>query len=249
MQKTISNRIYIILVAIYALMALLNFFLPQGTYTAPVPAEQLPASPLVIALANAGIVLLVYGGLGALGMFFSRKLSLPEIWDSAVSNRQRFLIPALVGLGSGVFFILMDLLFSPLNGVGRLPHPPFPTAIVASISAGIGEEIMFRLFFISFWTWLVSQVILRARYQTLVYAAFSFLSAVAFSMAHLPAVMFLQGWSELGQVPAMLLAEILLLNGVLSLLAAYFFRKYGFLAPVGIHLWNDIVWHALWGLF
>jgi hypothetical protein len=249
MQKTLSNRIYIFLVTIYALMAVLNFFLPQGSYAAPVPAEQMPASPLVIALANAGIVLVVYGGLGLLGLYFSRKLGLPEIWDSAVSNRQRFFIPGLVGLGSGVFFILMDLLFSSTNGIGRLPHPPFPTAIVASVSAGIGEEIMFRLFFITFWTWLVSQVILRGRWQTPVYAVFSFLSAVAFSMAHLPAVMFLQGWSELGQVPAMLLVEILLLNGALSLLAAYFFRKYGFLAPVGVHIWNDIVWHALWGVF
>jgi hypothetical protein len=249
MEKTLSNRIYVILVAIYALMALLNLFLPQGSYGAPVTAEQMPASPLIIALANAGIVLVLYGGLGALGLFFSRKLSLPEILDSAVSNRQRFFIPALVGLGSGIFFVLMDLWFSPVNGIGRLPHPPFPTAIVASISAGIGEEIMFRLFFISFWTWLVSRVILRARWQTPVYAVFSFLSAIAFSMAHLPAVMFLQGWSELGQMPGMLLAEILLLNGVLSLLAAYFFRKYGFLAPVGTHFWNDIVWHALWGLF
>lgn len=248
MEKTISNRIFVILVAIYALMAVLNFFLPQGSYNALVPAQQLPASPLVIALANAGIVLVVYGGLGLLGLFFSRKLSLPEIWDSTVSNRQRFLTPALVGLGSGVFFILMDLLFSPMNGIGRFPHPPFPTAIVASISAGIGEEIMFRLFFITFWTWLVSQVILRGRWQTPVYAVFSFLSAIAFSMAHLPAIMFLQGWTELAQVPAMLLAEILLLNGALSLLAAYFFRKYGFLAPVGIHFWNDILWHALWGI-
>lgn len=249
MEKTLSNRTYVILVVTYALMALLNFFLPQGSYSAPGLAEQLPASPLIIALANAGIVLVLYGGLGILGLFFWRKLSLPEIWDSSISNLQRFFIPALVGLGSGVFFILMDLLFSPVNGIGRLPHPPFPTAIVASISAGIGEEIMFRLFFISFWTWLVSQVILRSRWQTPIYAAFSFLSAIAFSMAHLPAIMFLQGWSELSQVPGMLLAEILLLNGVLSLLAAYFFRKYGFLAPVGIHFWNDIVWHAIWGLF
>ena len=27
-----------------------------------------------------------------------------------------------------------------------------------------------------------------------------------------------------------------------------YFRKYGFLAPVGIHFWADIVWHVLWGL-
>jgi hypothetical protein len=46
-------------------------------------------------------------------------------------------------------FIIDDLMFSWLNRIGRLIHPPFVTAIVASIAAGIGEETMFRLFFIS----------------------------------------------------------------------------------------------------
>jgi Type II CAAX prenyl endopeptidase Rce1-like len=248
MDKTISNRIFVLLVVIYLLMVVLNSFLPQGLSGSLVPAAQTPASPVVMALANAGIVLVLYGGLGFLGLSLWRKLDLPDIWTVTVSNRQRFLIPALVGLGSGIFFILIDLMFSPINGIGRLTHPPFPTSIVASISAGIGEEIVFRLFFISFWTWLVSQVVLRARWQTQVYAVFSFLSAIAFSMAHLPAFMFLQGWSDLSQVPPMLFVELLLLNSTLSLLAAYFFKKYGFLAPVGIHFWSDMIWHALWGL-
>jgi hypothetical protein len=26
------------------------------------------------------------------------------------------------------------------------------------------------------------------------------------------------------------------------------FKKYGFLAPVGLHFWTDIVWHVLWGI-
>jgi hypothetical protein len=46
----------------------------------------------------------------------------------------------------------------------------------------------------------------------------------------------------------MLLIEMILLNGVLSLLAAHYFKKYGFLAPVGVHFWTDILWHVIWGL-
>jgi len=42
--------------------------------------------------------------------------------------------------------------------------------------------------------------------------------------------------------------EIFLLNGVLSLFAAHYFRQYGFLAAVGIHFWTDIIWHVIWGL-
>jgi membrane protease YdiL (CAAX protease family) len=58
-----------------------------------------------------------------------------------------------MGLVMGLFFILVDTLLSPLRRIGPLPHPPFPTSVVASIAAGIGEELLFRLFFISFWVW------------------------------------------------------------------------------------------------
>ncbi len=36
---------------------------------------------------------------------------------------------------------------------------------------------------------------------------------------------------------------------LISIFGAYYFKKYGFFAPVGIHFWTDIVWHVLWGLF
>ena len=42
--------------------------------------------------------------------------------------------------------------------------------------------------------------------------------------------------------------EIVLLNGLLGMVAAWAFKKYGFLAPVGLHFWADIVWHVLWGV-
>jgi hypothetical protein len=249
MDKTISNRIFIALIAIYVLLAALSVFLPQDSFGATIPADQMPAAPAVTALASAGIVLVLYGGLGLIGLRLARKLGLPEIWDSAVPNRGRLIIPALIGLGLGIVFIIADLIFSRVNGIGRLPHPPFLTAIVASLAAGIGEETMFRLFFISFWTWLVARLLLRGRWQTPVYWVVSTVSALAFAMAHLPALMFFQGWTEFNQIPAMLLVEIVLLNGLLGMFAAWAFRKYGFLAPVGMHFWTDIVWHVLWGAF
>jgi hypothetical protein len=141
------------------------------------------------------------------------------------------------------------LLFSRYNGIGRLIHPPFPTSLVASVSAGIGEEMLFRLFFISFWTWLIGKLILRGRGQTIVFWVVAVLAAFAFAASHLPTLMIIAGASDPSQLPPVLLAEILLINVPIGLCAAYFFKKYGFLAPVGIHFWVDVVWHVLWGLF
>ncbi len=61
-------------------------------------------------------------------------------------------------------------------------------------------------------------------------------------------MMFLFGFQGIGQIPLALMAEILLLNGTLSLFAAYHFHKAGFLAPVGVHFWTDGVWHVFWGI-
>ncbi len=137
MDKTISNRIFIALIAIYVVLAALSVFLPQNAFGAAMPANQMPAAPALVALANAGVVLVLYGGLGLVGLRLARKLGLPEIWDSAISNRGRFIVPALVGLGLGITFILADLIFSPVNGIGRLPHPPFPTDIVWHVLWGL----------------------------------------------------------------------------------------------------------------
>lgn len=243
-----STRIYIGLILVLAVLAAANVFLPQGDFSPTLPEQQLPAPKPVVAAASAGLVLVVYGGLGYAGLRLSRKLGFPDLWDAAVSNRQRLWVPALVGVGTGIFFVLIDAGLSPLHALGPLPHPPFPTSLVASVTAAIGEEVMFRLFFISFWVWLISQVILRGRWQRPIFWVMAVLSALAFALGHFPGLMLVLGLEEVSQIPAVLVGEIILLNGTLSLLAAHYFRKSGFMAAVGIHFWADIVWHVIWGL-
>jgi hypothetical protein len=241
-----SNKTYFAMVLILAVLAAVSVFLPTPI---PVPSAELPSSKPVLAITNFFIMLIVYGGLGFLGLYLSRKLGFADLWQDSVSNRNRFVLPALIGAGLGIFFIIADLTIKKFHGLGSLPHPPFPTSLVVSVTAGIGEEIMFRLFFISFWTWLVSYLILKNRFQNTVFWIVAVISALAFALGHLPSTMLIFGWKSMAEVPPALIAEIILLNGALSIPAAYCFRKYGFLAPVGIHLWNDVVWHVIWGAF
>ncbi|MCW3132829.1 MAG: hypothetical protein N2V78_00615 [Methanophagales archaeon] len=246
MKKT-SLWIYISLIITLAILAAINVFLPQGSFLLT-PPQELPASKPVLAFVIAAIVLILYGGLGFIGLKLSQELGFADIWDSRVTNKQRFLIPALVGTAIGVFFIFADIILSQFHTLGPLPHPPFPTSLVASAVAGIGEEIIFRLFFISFWVWLVSFVILKRRWQNQIFWIVAILSSLAFAFGHIPSVMILFGLKNINQIPPALLSEIILLNGVLSIFAAHYFRKFGFLAAVGIHFWTDIIWHVIWGL-
>jgi hypothetical protein len=250
MRLSISTRIFIILAILMGLLSALNLLLPQTAAGSGLPAmdlTKLPAPLPVMMLAVFGIILVAYGGLGFLGVKLSQKLGIPNLVCPEVSNRQRFGLPALVGAGIGVFLIVMDLVFTKFLAVAPLQHPPFPTSLVASLSAGIGEEIIFRLFFITFWTWLISYVILRRRWLMPVYWVISTLSAVAFSASHFPALLYLQQATGINQFSPALIGEVFLLNGTLSLAAAYFFKKSGYLAAAGVHFWADVVWHVVWG--
>lgn len=230
-----------------ASLSAINVFLPQGTFTTNLPEQDWPASKPVMALVNIAIMVFLYGGLGLVGLKLSHKLGYPDIWDHEVTNKNRFFTPAITGIIMGLFFIIADLIFSRFHNLGLLPHPPFPTSIIASAVAGIGEEIIFRLFFISFWTWMIAHVILKNRGREIVFWSVAIFSAIAFAVSHIPSVMILYGFDSLGQIPIAMTIEIILLNGVLSIFAAYYFRKYGFLAAVSIHFWVDVVWHVIWG--
>ena len=247
MKKKLSPsiKIYIGLIIALAILAAIGVFLLNFQ---DLTTQELPASKPVLALANAGIAIFLYGGLGLVGLKLSQKLGFANLWDSKISNRQRFLIPALIGAGIGVFLILADSVFSRFHTLGALPHPPFPTSLVASAVAGIGEELIFRLFFISFWVWLISYVILKKRWQNQIFWIVTIFSALAFALGHIPSIMILFGFKAFNEIPLALMSEIVLLNGVVSLFSAYYFRKFGFLAPVGIHFWTDVVWHVIWGV-
>lgn len=245
---SLSIKIYFGLILLLTILATVNIFLPQGSFLPAFQEKNLPSKP-IMALVNGCIILVLYGCLGFIGLIVSKKIGFADIWDQEVSNKQRFLIPAIVGIGIGTFLILTDLFLSRFHELGPLPHPPFPTSLIASATAGIGEEVIFRLFFISFWVWLISHIILKGRWQKQIFWIVTIVSAILFAFGHIPSVMILFRLNSVSQMPLALMIEIILLNGVISLFAAYFFKKYGFLAAVGIHFWTDIIWHVIWGIF
>jgi len=241
---SLSLRIYLLLIIILAILSALNVFLPQGDFLA---GQEIAVSKTVLALGTAAIMLFLYGGLGYLGLKLSKKIAFADLWDSKVSNKERFLIPALTGIFLGIIFIVLDLILSQFHTLGSIPHPPFPTSIIASATAAIGEEIIYRLFFISFWVWLISHLILKSRWKNIIFWLITFCSAILFASAHFPSIIALYGLNTISEIPFALIIELIILNGLLSIFTAYFFRKYGFLAAVGVHFWADIVWHVIWG--
>ena len=243
--------VYFILLAGYVLSAFATyaFFIDELAASSGVPMPDLGVPDWAVGLANAGIVLVVYGLLGLAGFWFARKLELPGIFSEDGDWKRWFVIPLEWGLVCGVLIIIGDVLFAPINSFGRFPHPPFPISVLASLSAGIGEEILFRGFVFGLWAFLLNWLFRRFNGRASALWIANILAALAFGAGHLGTIFFLTGASSFAELNPVLLAEVFLLNGVVGLIAGERYMKDGLVAAAGVHFWADVVFHVAWGLF
>ena len=242
--------VFLILLVVYAFCAFATyaFFTDDLVAMAGVPMLDMGVSNAVVGLANAGIVLVVYGLLGLAGIWFARKLGFPGIYSEDGNWRRWFFIPLLLGLVCGVMLIIGDVLFAPFNNYGRFVHPQFPMSIFASLSAGIGEEIMFRGFVFGLWGLLLNWLFKRFNGRTVALWIANLIAALAFGAGHLGTILFLTGASSLAELSPVLLVEVFILNGIVGLIAGERYMKDGLIAASGVHFWTDVVFHVIYGL-
>lgn len=213
-----------------------------------VPSATANIPPWLLGLANAGIVIVLYGLLGLAGYWFAIKLGLPGVFQVGAGWRKWFWQPLFIGLALGVFVVLVDRAFVMLGDWQGFPHPSFPLSILASATAGIGEEIIFRGFVLGLWAFLLNLVLRRWGMTSVALWIANVIAALAFGAGHLPSVMIMLGVSSPNAVPPLVLGELFLLNGAVGLVAGERYLKVGLVAAVGIHFWTDIVWHVIWPL-
>ena len=242
--------VFFILLAVYALSAFLSyaFFADQMSAAVGVPMPDMGVSNSVLGLANAGIILVIYGIFGLAGYWFARKLGLPGIFSDDGNWHRWVFIPLVLGLVCGVVLVIGDLLFASANGLGRFPHPAFPSSILASISAGVGEEIAFRGFVFGLWGLILNWLFKRFNRRTVALWMANIIAALAFAAGHLGTVFILTGASSVAELNPVLVAEIFLLNGLVGLVAGERYMKDGLVAAAGVHFWTDVVFHVMWGV-
>jgi membrane protease YdiL (CAAX protease family) len=240
-----------ILLAIYALCTFLTytFFMDQLTAFAAIPVPDMNVSPVLFGLTSAGIVFVVYALLGLAGYWFARKLGFPGIYSEDGNWRRWFFVPLAIGLTCGVILVLGDLFFAQINGFGRFPKLTFPASFLASLSAGIGEEIAFRGFVFGLWGLILNWVLHRFNGRTVALWTANLIAALAFAAGHLGFIFLMTGATSVSEVDPVLLAEVFLLNGLIGLLAGERYMKDGLVAAAGVHFWTDVVFHVIWGLF
>lgn len=242
--------VFLILLLLAALSAFVihTLFSEELAASAGVPVPDMGVPESVLGLANAGIVIAQSGILGLVGYWFARRLALPGIYSEDGNWGRWFFIPLVLGLMCGILLIIGDLVFAPINGFGRFVHPEFPISIPASLNAGIGEEITFRGFVLGLWGVIFDWLSRRFKGRRVALWIANILSALAFGAGHLMTLLFLTGASSLAELNPILVTELFLLNGILGLVAGWRYMKDGLVAAAGVHFWNDVAFHVLWGL-
>jgi membrane protease YdiL (CAAX protease family) len=212
----------------------------------PPEARSLPLPLPVFGTVLAMQLLVVYGLLGFFGLRLARTRglepapSLTALWDPQAPRWEwrRAGVAFAVGLGCGAFLVAaVEAIQRFLPGtLPRTIHPPgIAAALLASTAGSLGEEILFRLFILSFLLRLLPEGRMGKSLAIGV-------SALAFAAAHAPAMIFLfGGWQE---VPAVSWVWLIALNGLLGVSFGIVFLQQGVGCAILTHLGADVVWHV-----
>ena len=242
--------VFAILLIVYALLVFATVVWELEQLTAGQPlSPQFAAMPRwLLGLVNAALILVVYGVLGLIGLWFARKLGLPGIYRANGKWRDWFWLPLAIGIVVGIAMVIGDRALATIGNWRGFPHPPFPLSILASGSAGIGEEIMFRMFVLGLWAFLLNLILRHWRATKVALWIANVIAALACAAGHLPAAMMLLGVTTPDALPPVALVELFLLNGIVAIVAGERYIRDGLVAAAGVHFWADVVWHVIFPL-
>ena len=150
--------------------------------------------------------------------------------------------------GARVFLAEGTSCFGGMGTAGLVPAFMCFSDGLHFLAAGIGEEIMFRMFVLGLWAFLINLILRRWRATKLALWIANVIAALAFAAGHLPAAMMLLGVTTPDALPPVVLVELFLLNGIVAIVAGERYMRDGLVAAAGVHFWADVVWHVIFPL-
>jgi hypothetical protein len=192
----------------------------------------------------------VHAALGLIGVVLAERTSFPAAWDARIPNRQRLLIPALVGLAIGALASVIDVLTGGSEATAQATGQPsfnidFPGSLLAYSAGGILVDVEYRLFTVPFLLWLISGVLLRGRGQERTFWVLAAVSTLFEPLLQGVGLFSMGG----GMITVGMLAAYMVTAIPLNLAQVLFYRWYGLVASVLVRQADYLVWHIVYGNF
>jgi membrane protease YdiL (CAAX protease family) len=186
-----------------------------------------------------------------LGLLISEKVNLGAPVLKAIVSRQArirwssfILSSSVIGCMIGAFLLLCDYIFYKLGSslsFFTTELPPWYKGLIGSFFGGIGEEIIYRLFFMSLLVWLINIIIRnkeKAPKSWTVWVAMM-LAAILFALAHIPIA------SSLSELNMIVVTRGIFLNSIAGIGFGLLYWKKGLLYAMIAHFAADITLHVI----
>ena len=263
-MKTIINwKVFWILFAAAILATILLLPYAMEVQSSAVDLTKLPIPlPLLITLQIAQNAILFASAIFG-GLFFAGRVGLgTPILDAitrgeSITDRVRAILPLSIILGVVSTLVVLGLEFfyfqpAMIKELGNTAaalnlqrsQPAAWKGFFASFYGGIAEEILLRLFVMSFLVWLgrfLSKTSDGKPTSTIFWIA-NILAAVLFGLGHLPTMALLVPLTPL------VIARTILLNGLIGIVCGWLYWKRGLEAAMISHFSADLVLHVLLAL-
>lgn len=179
-----------------------------------------------------------------LGLFFTKKVGfgLPLIQALIEKKNYKKVLKDILGLSVGlgvltaVIIFALDPIFTFL-GAGVSTHQtivPIWQKLLASFYGGITEEILLRLFLMSFFVWIGMKLFKKKQPTVTGIWIAIFLAAIIFGIGHLPIT------ATLTQITPLVITRAIILNGVGGVIFGWLFWKKGLESAMIAHFTADI---------
>lgn len=253
LKKLINWKIFwmLFILSILGVIAVLPYVLSiQSDLLKEIPFA-LPIFLLIVIIQSAILFLFVI----IIGLILSKKigfhLPLLERWTEKkeVFSYFKSILGISIGLGvlAGILIIIGDFLLSVLGASSldlKTNVIPVWQGFLASFYGGINEEILLRLFFMSFLVWIFFKIKKtdEGKPTNISIWAAIILAAIIFGIGHLPFT------ASLTTITPVIIARAVILNGIGGIVFGWLYWKKGLESAMIAHFSADIFLYVIFPL-
>lgn len=188
--------------------------------------------------------LLLFSILIFLGLFFTKAINFQLPLITAILEKRDYKkilknisgVSVLSGIITAVTIYALDTIFTS-QGVAITTHQnyaPIWQKLLAAVYGGITEEIIMRLFLMTFLIWVSIKVFRKKQPTNIIILAAILLAAIIFGLGHLPIT------ASLTKLDSFVVTRAIVLNGIGGIIFGLLFWKKGFESAVIAHFTTDI---------
>jgi membrane protease YdiL (CAAX protease family) len=245
MRNIINWKLFFILVVICVITSMLVI-----PYSLELTSSKIKISSILLLL-TALQNLVLFSIATFFGLFFSKRIEMgmPILQNVLEGKKQTkelksIIVPSVFwGILAGILIVLLSIPFNKLIPELHLLEVFVSVwkAFLASFYGGIAEEILLRLFLVSFFVWITFKIKkTKEGYPTNFGIWMSIIVAsIIFGLGHLPAT------AQITSLTGLVVTRTIILNGIGGIIFGWLYWKKGLESAMIAHFSADIVLHII----